>query len=77
MNYNLLKTRFFVFSFIRDSVKDSDRINGENDRITVAYISERTSLSVPTVQRIMKVLEQNGLIRRIGSKKTGHWQVVE
>lgn len=67
----LTQNQIVVFDFIRDSAKDSDRIKGENDRLTVGYISERINLSIPTVQRIMKVLEQNGLIRRIGSKKTG------
>lgn len=52
----------------------NDRIN---DRITVGYIAERIGLSVPTVQRILLFLEQNQLIRRVGSKKTGHWEVVE
>ena len=52
----------------------NDRIN---DRITVGYIAERIGLSVPTVQRILLFLEQNQLIRRVGSKKTGHWEIVE
>ena len=52
----------------------NDRIN---DRITVGYIAERIGLSVPTVQRILLFLEQNQLIRRVGSKKTGHWELVE
>ncbi len=60
-----------VFYFI----KEGDRINEENDRITVGYISEKLNLSAPTVQRIMKALEQKGLIRRIGSRKTGYWQI--
>lgn len=66
-----------VFYFL----KEGDRINEENDRIndriTVGYISEKLNLSAPTVQRIMKVLEQKGLIRRIGRRKTGYWQITE
>lgn len=48
-----------------------------NDKITAEYIAEKVGLSVPTVKRITKFLEQNHLIRRVGSRKTGHWEVVE
>ena len=59
----------------------NDTINGINDtindRVTVDYIAKKVGLSAPTVKRITKFLEQNQLIRRVGSRKTGHWEVVE
>ena len=48
-----------------------------NDRITAEYIAEKVGLSVPTVKRITKFLVQHQLIRRVGSKKSGYWEVVE
>ena len=55
-----------------------DTINDTiNDRVTVDYIAKKVGLSAPTVKRITKFLEQNQLIRRVGSRKTGHWEVVE
>lgn len=66
-----------VFDFIKGGNERGDRINDRiNDRITIEYISEKTGLSIPTIQRIMKFLERNGLICRRGSKKTGYWEVV-
>lgn len=67
-----------VFEFVSFMAHGGDTINDRiNDRITVGYIAERIGLSVPTVQRILLFLEQNQLIRRVGSKKTGHWEIVE
>ncbi|MBP5395413.1 MAG: Fic family protein [Bacteroidales bacterium] len=34
------------------------------------------SLSRPTVARIIKSLRNQGFIRRVGSDKTGHWEVI-
>ncbi len=34
-------------------------------------------LSYSTIQRILRTLLEQNLIRRVGSKKTGFWSVVE
>ncbi len=59
-----------VFLFIRDF----DRIN---DRLTTYYLAQKMGLSYSTIQRILRTLLEQNLIRRVGSKKTGFWSVVE
>ena len=75
-----------VFEFISLTAYSGDALNDTlndtlidtiNDKITAEHIAERVGLSVPTVKRITKFLEQNRLIRRVGSRKTGHWEVIE
>ena len=38
-------------------------------------ISLQTDIPVRTVQRIIKSLKEEGIIERVGSKKTGFWKV--
>jgi predicted HTH transcriptional regulator len=46
-------------------------------KITVMELSEAASIPVRTVERIMSELRSDGKILRIGSKKSGHWQVLD
>ena len=71
-----------VFEFISLMAHGGEPLNDTlndtiNDRITAEYIAEKVGLSVPTVKRITKFLVQHQLIRRVGSKKSGYWEVVE
>lgn len=70
-----------VFEFISLMAHGVDTLNDTindtiNDKITAEYIAEKVGLSVPTVKRITKFLVLHQLIRRVGSKKSGHWEVV-
>lgn len=70
---------------INDSVNGS--INGDltkdesaileilrkNQRYSKSELAERIGKSATTVQRIIKSLTEKGLIRRVGSNKTGYW----
>lgn len=42
-----------------------------------AALAERLEVSEATVKRNIQKLKQQNRIRRIGSKKTGHWEVIE
>jgi ATP-dependent DNA helicase RecG len=42
-----------------------------------AALAERLDVSEATVKRYIQKLKQQNRIRRIGSKKTGHWEVME
>lgn len=42
---------------------------------TQNWYSEKTGFSIAKVQRIMKKLQENGIIYRYGSKKKGLWKV--
>ena len=48
-----------------------------NCRITYDALAGITGASRRTISREIKVLSQRGVIRRIGSDKTGHWEVVK
>ncbi len=48
----------------------------ENPFVTQAEIAERLNLTRKTIVSNMKKLQTNGLIRRIGADKNGHWEVV-
>lgn len=57
-----------VFCFI----KDFDQVN---DQLTTSYIARHLNLSYSTIQRVLRVLKQRNMIHRVGSDKTGFWQV--
>lgn len=40
-------------------------------------IEKNTGISIATISRVLKKLQENKYIERIGSKKTGRWQVLE
>jgi predicted HTH transcriptional regulator len=45
--------------------------------ITYEEIANKLSLTRKTIQRHIQDLKNSGLIRRIGSDKTGHWEVIK
>ena len=44
--------------------------------ITQGRISEVTGYSLKKVERLMKKMREKGMIQRVGSKKTGTWEVL-
>jgi ATP-dependent DNA helicase RecG len=42
-----------------------------------ATLAERLNVSGATVKRNIQKLKQQNRIRRIGSKKNGHWEIME
>lgn len=54
---------------VYDMIASGSGING-ND------IVAGTGLSRSTISRALKVLQEQKLIRRAGSKKTGHWEAI-
>lgn len=48
----------------------------ENPKITANSIAERLGIGIATAKRRIKVLKDNGIIARVGSDKTGSWQVL-
>lgn len=83
----------FIFHRKRELVGDKindkiiDKINGLDEKIlselrknkyaTIGEISRDLGKSVPTVYRHLRSLLSAGAIRRLGSRKTGHWEIVE
>lgn len=63
---------------------DADNMEGrllsgleQNPCITQTDLAEELSLSRRTVQRMMKKLMDDGKIKRIGSTRTGYWEIKE
>lgn len=48
-----------------------------NNRITAKEVSVSLSVSLRQGERIMAALRGKGLIRRVGSNKSGHWEIIE
>ena len=57
----------------------SDLLNALRTEPSAGYaaLAERLEVSEATVKRNIQKLKQQNRIRRIGSKKTGHWEVIE
>ncbi|MCL1826815.1 MAG: HTH domain-containing protein [Candidatus Cloacimonetes bacterium] len=49
---------------------------GDNPNITAEQLSQYHCISVRQVRREIKTLVKAGLIRHVGSNKTGYWQLV-
>ncbi|MDA3079205.1 MULTISPECIES: Fic family protein [unclassified Campylobacter] len=47
----------------------------ENPHITQAQLVNIVKISLKSIKENMKKLQENGLIRRIGADKNGHWEV--
>ncbi|MDR0595970.1 MAG: winged helix-turn-helix domain-containing protein [Clostridiales Family XIII bacterium] len=44
--------------------------------LTSRDIGERIGRSTATVERAIAALKREGSIKRVGSRKTGHWEVL-
>ena len=49
----------------------------ENPKITLAEVAEKIGKSLRTVKTIIKKLQENGVIERVGGKKNGCWSVID
>ena len=47
----------------------------EDPTQTREALANKTGRTVRTIQRVLDKLTANGKIKRIGSKKTGYWEV--
>lgn len=46
-----------------------------NPNITIARLATKTGLSEPGIKKNLKQLKEKGFIKRVGSNKTGYWEV--
>lgn len=53
-----------------------DEIVNNND-ITREIIANNIGVNVKTVARAINVLKDKGIIKRVGSDKTGHWEICQ
>jgi len=48
-----------------------------NPKVSAAEIAMKLGISSRAVEKRIKTLRENGIIRRIGSDKGGYWEVIE
>ncbi|OQX94314.1 AAA family ATPase, partial [candidate division KSB1 bacterium 4572_119] len=69
--------------FLLERKKESGKTSGkildiisDNPNITIPEISEMLGITERSAQRNMHNLQKDGKIKRIGSRKTGYWQII-
>ncbi len=45
--------------------------------VTIPKIAESLSLNQSTIEKKIAELKNAGILKRVGSKKTGHWEIVD
>lgn len=53
------------------------RFISENSQITTNQLGELTHLSIAGVEKNLRQLKEQNLIRRVGPDKGGHWEVIK
>ena len=79
-----VRERFHVSEVVNEAVSEADNRQKkvllavkENPSITIRQLTEKTGIAKATLEREIRKMKQNGLIKRIGSDKTGHWEVIK
>ena len=65
---------------LKNNVDDKSRIVDlivSNPQITMSAISSALNCGKRTVERIVAELKSSGRLTRLGSRKSGHWQVLK
>ena len=57
------------------TVNDTVKLIRLNPKITLEELADQLNKSRRTISRIIKKLQDDGIISRIGSDKAGYWQV--
>ncbi len=70
----LIKNSDFVLNDIQNKIIE---LIANNNRITQNEIANITNFNVRTIKRNFKILIDNLVIERIGSDKTGYWQILK
>ena len=53
------------------------RIIKENPQVSIPEMSRKTAVTERTIKRDLQLLQQRGLVERVGGRKEGHWEVIE
>lgn len=81
MTGNTLNDTYDTVNIENDTVKDRiDTVFSlikANPNITASAIAEKLGVGIATAKRRIMALKDNGIIVRIGSDKTGSWQIVK
>lgn len=66
-----------IYGTVNDTVNDTVNLIKTNPKIKLDELAMKLNKSRRTVTRNIKKLQEDGIIFRIGSDKTGYWQVKE
>ncbi|HCY42212.1 MAG TPA: hypothetical protein DHV48_12795 [Prolixibacteraceae bacterium] len=66
---------WFMNYMVYDTVNDTVNLIKSNPKITIDEIAVKLNKSRRTATRVLKKLQEDGIISRIGSDKTGYWEV--
>ena len=70
----IIKNSNFVLNDIQNRIIE---LISNNNSITQNEIANITGVNVRTIKRHFKILTDNSIIERIGSDKTGYWQILK
>lgn len=70
----VIKNSNFVMNNVQNKIIE---LIVNDKRITQSEIAEKLDVNVRTVKRNFKVLIENCIVERIGSDKTGYWQILK
>jgi len=80
LNYSRISTPDYVENGVDDGVDNNVELIlnaiSENLKITQKDIAAKSGLSTRTVSREIKSLRNSGVIRRIGSDRSGYWEII-
>jgi fido (protein-threonine AMPylation protein)/DNA-binding transcriptional ArsR family regulator len=67
---------------VNDPVNDSIKSKilqqlKQNPKANYRELADKTGYSTATIKRHIQVLKKMGIIERVGSDKTGHWEIIE
>ncbi len=75
------KTKVPLKSTLKSTLKGTQKIIvdiiSDNPNVTIPEIAERLKLNPRGIAKHFKILQEKGLIRRVGPDKGGHWEVIE
>ena len=72
-----IKSRVESKEKIEKSKEKIIRFISENPQITTNQLAELTHLSIAGVEKNLRQLKDQNLIRRVGPDKGGHWEVIK
>ena len=49
----------------------------DNPRITILEMSDHVSISTTAIENNIKKLKKKHIIKRVGSDKNGHWEIIQ
>ena len=73
----MFKANGTVTDTVNDTVKTILALIEQNPSITYEEMTEKTGKSRRTISRLITELKERNIIARVGSDKTGHWEIVK